>query len=221
MCHFENCRDVTNFYSFSFSIHFSLHIVSSRCNLTIGTHVIHIYLTWLDVGDIKCMQIMYTRLDVGDIKCMQIMYTRLDVGDIKCIQIMYTRLDVGDIKCMQIMYTRLDVGDIKCMQIMYTRLDVGDIKCMQIMYTRLDVGDIKCIQIMFILICRSLLTLCHQKVHPLQNIGYLYTPPTLRTCCSQSKFRILKIRESSARALFLYNCTPNISRSADASVNVA
>ena len=33
-----------------------------------------------------------------------------------------------------------------------------------------------------------------------------YTPRTLRTCCSQSKFRILKIRESSARALFLYNC---------------
>ena len=30
-----------------------------------------------------------------------------------------------------------------------------------------------------------------------------------------------KIRESSARALFLYNCTPNISRSADASVSVA
>ena len=36
-----------------------------------------------------------------------------------------------------------------------------------------------------------------------------------------SKFRILKIRESSARALFLYDCTPNISRSADASVSVA
>ena len=48
-----------------------------------------------------------------------------------------------------------------------------------------------------------------------------YTPRTLRACCSQSKFRILKIRESSARALFLYNCTPNISRSADASVSVA
>ena len=47
------------------------------------------------------------------------------------------------------------------------------------------------------------------------------TPRTLRACCSQSKFRILKIRESSARALFLYNCTPNISRSADASVSVA
>ena len=40
------------------------------------------------------------------------------------------------------------------------------------------------------------------------------------TCCSQSKFRILKIRESSARALFLYNCTSNISRSADASVSI-
>ena len=48
-----------------------------------------------------------------------------------------------------------------------------------------------------------------------------YTPRTLRACCSQSKFRILKIRESSARALFLYNCTPNISRSADASVSIA
>ena len=39
-----------------------------------------------------------------------------------------------------------------------------------------------------------------------------YTPRTLRACCSQSKFRILKIRESSARALFLYNCTPNTLR---------
>ena len=47
------------------------------------------------------------------------------------------------------------------------------------------------------------------------------TPHTLLTCCSQSKFRILKIRESSARALFLYNCTQNISHSADASVSVA
>ena len=44
---------------------------------------------------------------------------------------------------------------------------------------------------------------------------------TLRACCSQSKFRILKIRESSACALLFYNCTPNISRSADASVSVA
>ena len=48
-----------------------------------------------------------------------------------------------------------------------------------------------------------------------------YTPRTLRACRSQSKFRILKIRESSAPALFLYNCTPNISRSADVSVSVA
>ena len=48
-----------------------------------------------------------------------------------------------------------------------------------------------------------------------------YTPRTLRPCCSQSKFRILKIRESSARTLFLYNCTPNISSSADASVSVS
>ena len=37
----------------------------------------------------------------------------------------------------------------------------------------------------------------------------------------QSKFRILKIGESITRALFLYNCTPNISRSADASVSIA
>ena len=53
------------------------------------------------------------------------------------------------------------------------------------------------------------------------NMSYSYTPRTLRACCSQSKFRMLKIRESSARALFLYNCTPNISRGADASVSVA
>ena len=52
-------------------------------------------------------------------------------------------------------------------------------------------------------------------------VVYSYTPRTLRACSSQSKFRILKICESSARALFLYNCTPNISRSADASVSVA
>ena len=50
------------------------------------------------------------------------------------------------------------------------------------------------------------------------NTKYSYTLRTLRACCSQSKFRILKIRESSAHALFLYNCTPNISRSADVSV---
>ena len=55
----------------------------------------------------------------------------------------------------------------------------------------------------------------------LANINHSYTPRTLRAFCSQSKFRILKIRESSAHALFLYNCTPNISRSADASVSVA
>ena len=48
-----------------------------------------------------------------------------------------------------------------------------------------------------------------------------YTPRTLSTCCSQSEFRKLKIRESRARALSLYNCTPNISPSADASVSVA
>ena len=43
------------------------------------------------------------------------------------------------------------------------------------------------------------------------NVYNSYTPRTLRACCSQSKFRILKIRQSSGRALFLYNCTPNIS----------
>ena len=53
------------------------------------------------------------------------------------------------------------------------------------------------------------------------SMTYSYTPRTLRAYCSQSKFRILKIRESSARALVLYNCTPNISRSGDASVSVA
>ena len=34
-----------------------------------------------------------------------------------------------------------------------------------------------------------------------------YTPCTLRACCSQSEFRLLKISQSSKRALFLYNCT--------------
>ena len=34
-------------------------------------------------------------------------------------------------------------------------------------------------------------------------VTYSYTPRTLRACCSQSKFRILKIRESSARAFAL------------------
>ena len=53
------------------------------------------------------------------------------------------------------------------------------------------------------------------------NTWYSYTLRTRRACCSQSKFRILKICESSARALFLYNCTPNISRSADANVSIA
>ena len=50
---------------------------------------------------------------------------------------------------------------------------------------------------------------------------HAYTLRTLHACCRQPKFRKLKIRKSSARALFLYNCTPNISRSADASVSVA
>ena len=61
----------------------------------------------------------------------------------------------------------------------------------------------------------------HTCYYPMFFHVHSYTPRTLRACCSQSKFRILKIRESGARALFLYNCTPNISRSADASVSVA
>ena len=40
-------------------------------------------------------------------------------------------------------------------------------------------------------------------------LGHSYTPRTLLACCSQSELMILKIPESSARALFLYNCTPN------------
>ena len=44
-----------------------------------------------------------------------------------------------------------------------------------------------------------------EQNHYLVFKGNSYTPRTLRACCSQSKFRILKIRESSARALFLYN----------------
>ena len=34
-----------------------------------------------------------------------------------------------------------------------------------------------------------------------------YSSRTLRACCSQSELKILKICESRARALFLYNCT--------------
>ena len=49
-------------------------------------------------------------------------------------------------------------------------------------------------------------------------INYSYTLRTLRTCNSQSKLRILKIRERSARALYQYNCTLNTSRNACASI---
>ena len=63
--------------------------------------------------------------------------------------------------------------------------------------------------------------LCYLKSYRTQVNVISYTPRTLRAWCSQSKSRILKIRESSARALFLYNCTLNISCSADASVSVA
>ena len=43
---------------------------------------------------------------------------------------------------------------------------------------------------------------------------------TLRACCSQSEFRMLKIGENRACALFLYKCTPNILRSADGSMSI-
>ena len=45
------------------------------------------------------------------------------------------------------------------------------------------------------------------------NERHSYTLRTVRAWCSQSEFRIIKIRETSARALFLYNCTANILRS--------
>ena len=55
-----------------------------------------------------------------------------------------------------------------------------------------------------------------------QNNANSYTPRTLRACYSQSKFRILKICESSECIIFVqYYCTPNISRIGDASVSVA
>ena len=44
-----------------------------------------------------------------------------------------------------------------------------------------------------------------------------YSPRT-RACCSQSGLTILKIRESSPRALFLYNCIPNTLRARERSV---
>ena len=60
--------------------------------------------------------------------------------------------------------------------------------------------------------CRYLASFLNKFVsskimHPLPNayIKDSYTPRTLRTCCRQSEFRILKIRESSARAF--YFCT--------------
>ena len=47
-------------------------------------------------------------------------------------------------------------------------------------------------------------------MHSMRALSYTsYTSRTLRACCSQSELTILKIRESSVRALFLYNCTPN------------
>ena len=45
-----------------------------------------------------------------------------------------------------------------------------------------------------------------------------YTLHAQSACCSQSELTILKIRESSAHALFLYNCTPNTLRALEHSV---
>ena len=66
-----------------------------------------------------------------------------------------------------------------------------------------------------------------KHTHMLKDVGprglylnFIHSAYTTRML-QPSKFRILKIRESSARALFLYNCTPNISRSADVSVSVS
>ena len=65
------------------------------------------------------------------------------------------------------------------------------------------------------------------KLYPISRTGikslcnfiwYSYTPRTLRACCSQSELTILKIHERSARALFLYNCTPNTLRARECSV---
>ena len=36
-----------------------------------------------------------------------------------------------------------------------------------------------------------------------------YSYATLHACCSQSELTIVKVTEISARALFLFNCTPN------------
>ena len=81
-----------------------------------------------------------------------------------------------------------------------------------------------CLRATYLSFRKGLIETRWRLCHGLSSLAFnrdSYTPRTLRACCSQSKFRILKISESSARALFLYNCTPNISRSADASVIVA
>ena len=49
-------------------------------------------------------------------------------------------------------------------------------------------------------------------------IEYSFTPCTIGASCSQSELRILKIRKSSVRALFLYNRTSNILRARERSV---
>ena len=52
-------------------------------------------------------------------------------------------------------------------------------------------------------------------------IAYSYTLLTLHVCSSQSEMTILKKTGTrSARALFLYNCTPNSSHSAGTGVSV-
>ena len=55
----------------------------------------------------------------------------------------------------------------------------------------------------FTVICKALKV---SEFCKLQNIHTL--PCTLHASCSQFELTILKIRESSARALFQYNCIP-------------
>ena len=49
-------------------------------------------------------------------------------------------------------------------------------------------------------------------------ISLLFYTLRVLACCSQSELTIFEIRESSARALFLYNCTPNTLRRSARSV---
>ena len=63
-----------------------------------------------------------------------------------------------------------------------------------------------------------MLHVCKHTMYRMLIIFHLYTPCTLRECCSQSDSRILKIRTSSVRLLFLYNCTPNTLRAYERSI---